>query len=98
MAPTATETGESCDSQGWAAVELSLCNAKNVGTRRASPTIVDQHLRRAFVILRHYRRHNLPIDARQIAHRALATQPPATARRYRALVEQAIDSVVRGFR
>ena len=61
-------------------------------------SIVEHLLRRARVIVEHYRRHQQPIDAREVVRRTLARQPRAMILQYRALLEEAVESFLRGFR
>ena len=62
------------------------------------PSIVETLLRRARVIIEHYRRYNQPVDAREVVRRTLATQPPEKILQYRALLEEAVESFIHGFR
>jgi hypothetical protein len=89
--------------------DLSFCNAA-APSLRAPPApdcgheaclrhrIVEKLLRRARVIIEHYRRYNQPVDAREVVRRTLATQPPEKILQYRALLEEAVESFIHGFR
>jgi hypothetical protein len=55
-----------------------------------------QLLRRAQLIVQHHRYHGQPVDARQVVQRVLASHPSPA--RYRALLEEAVDSILCGFR
>jgi hypothetical protein len=55
-------------------------------------------VRRAQLIAAHQRFYGLRIDAREVARRALASQPDASIVQYRALLEEAVASFLHGFR
>ena len=61
-------------------------------------SLVEQLFRRARVIVEHYRRYQQPVEAREVVRRTLATQPPEKILQYRALLEEAVESFLRGFR
>lgn len=61
-------------------------------------SIVDKLLRRAWVIVEHYRRHRQPVDAREVVRRTLASQPQEKIVQYRAILEEAVESFIHGFR
>jgi len=71
---------------------------RDAGTRRACCAIVDELLRRVAVIVAHYRRFRLPVDAREVARRALAAQSGEKNLACRAVLEEAVASLVCGFR
>ena len=68
------------------------------GTGHAFSADVEDLLRRASNIVAHYRFFNQPIDAREVVRRTLATQPQEKILQYRALLEEAVESLIRGFR
>ncbi|MCU1281728.1 MAG: hypothetical protein JWM53_5274 [bacterium] len=69
-------------------------------SRTLDPEAWEQLLRRAHAVVEHHRYHRQPIDAREVVGRVLATYPSRAARivQYRALLEEAVDSLIRGFR
>jgi hypothetical protein len=59
-----------------------------------------QLLRRVQIVVGHHRYRGLAVDARAVVQRVLASYParPPRLLQYRALLEEAVDSLVRGFR
>ncbi|MCW3031432.1 MAG: hypothetical protein JWM66_1565 [Solirubrobacterales bacterium] len=57
-------------------------------------------LRRAHIVVEHHRYRGQPIDVRDVVERVLATSPfvGKEVLRYRALLQEAVASLIRGLR
>jgi hypothetical protein len=62
--------------------------------------VFEQLLRRAQIVVEHYRYRSQPVDARGVVERVLAVgvDRPADSLQYRAVLQEAVCSWIHGFR
>jgi hypothetical protein len=69
----------------------------SAGRQRSTETWA-QLVRRAHVVATHLRYYGQPADAREVVERVLAGQPALALVRYRPLLQEVVESFMRGLR